>query len=343
MNDQVLFSIIIPVYNARNTLGECLSSIVNSSYKHYEIIIVDDGSSDESMKIAAEYSCKILTHEKGKGAAAARNTGVREAKGDILVFIDSDIVIQEDSLEKFADMFAVDEKVSGISGVYSVYNRFNNLLSQYKHLVVYYRENICGDISEDSCKTAFVAFRRDIFDRHSFDESIENASIEDIEFSRMLISEGYSLKLDKTNEVEHIKKFNIRSFSRNQYSRSKDILKAYGQKSARGFYLQKERKNTYMKYYILRVPLAALLVLSAMALAVTGNLFFAFPLFIVLCAAIYLDSGFLRFCRQRKGLFFAAQCIAAYFFDGFISGLGVMAGLVESIRNRMSAKAEQAQ
>lgn len=88
------FSIIIPVYNTEAFLKKCIESILNQTYKDYEIILIDDGSTDDSYEICNAYKCKIsnivLYHQKNKGQAAARNKGVSMAKGQYIMFVDSD-------------------------------------------------------------------------------------------------------------------------------------------------------------------------------------------------------------------------------------------------------------
>jgi len=92
-------SIIIPAYNEGKYIEKCLASIQEQSYKDIaETIIIDDGSTDNTVAIAEKYGAKILRQEH-KGAGAARNYGAREAKGDILVFIDGDMYLDKDAVE----------------------------------------------------------------------------------------------------------------------------------------------------------------------------------------------------------------------------------------------------
>lgn len=89
-----LVSIIIPVYNVCNYLSKCLESIVNQTYKNLEIIIVDDGSTDGSGKIADMFARKYFNitvyHKENQGLSSARNYGIERANGDFYVFVDSD-------------------------------------------------------------------------------------------------------------------------------------------------------------------------------------------------------------------------------------------------------------
>lgn len=93
------FSIIVPVYNVERYIGKCLSSIVKQTYKDYEIIVVNDGTKDNSMKVVQKYPVKIV-NQKNQGLSVARNTGVKHATGEYLLFLDSDDYIEKDLLKK---------------------------------------------------------------------------------------------------------------------------------------------------------------------------------------------------------------------------------------------------
>lgn len=92
-----LISVVVPVYNVESYFEECIESILNQTYHNLEIILVDDGSTDSSSKICETYR-KLsplisVIHTTNKGVAAARNTGIKLAKGEYITFVDSDDVI----------------------------------------------------------------------------------------------------------------------------------------------------------------------------------------------------------------------------------------------------------
>ena len=104
MND---LSIIIPVYNSEKYLVNCLNSILKQDEKIFEVIIIDDGSSDSSYEIMKKYECsydkvKILKKENG-GVCSARNLGIEVAEGEYLAFVDSDDMLYPNSLSKRID------------------------------------------------------------------------------------------------------------------------------------------------------------------------------------------------------------------------------------------------
>lgn len=98
------FSVIIPIYNVENYLHKCIESVVNQTLKDYELFLIDDCSSDNSLKIAEEYenneAVTLIRKEKNSGLSDTRNYGLRKANGDYILFLDSDDYIEFDALEK---------------------------------------------------------------------------------------------------------------------------------------------------------------------------------------------------------------------------------------------------
>lgn len=96
------FSIIVPVYNVEEYIDKCLKSIFNQTYKDFEVIVVDDGTEDNSMEIVNKYDV-IVVKEKNSGLSTARNNGVKKAKGEYLLFVDSDDYLEKDLLKNIND------------------------------------------------------------------------------------------------------------------------------------------------------------------------------------------------------------------------------------------------
>lgn len=105
--DNLLISVIVPVYNTEKYLGRCVDSIINQTYTNLEIILVDDGSPDNSPAICDEYAKKDqrvkVIHKENGGLSSARNAGLDIAKGDFISFIDSDDFINRDMYKVLID------------------------------------------------------------------------------------------------------------------------------------------------------------------------------------------------------------------------------------------------
>lgn len=99
---KIKFSIIVPVYNTEKYLKRCLDSIKKQSFKDYEVIIVNDGSTDNSGDIIKKYPYKVINQEN-LGLSMARNNGVKEARGDYVIFLDSDDYIEKDLLKEITN------------------------------------------------------------------------------------------------------------------------------------------------------------------------------------------------------------------------------------------------
>lgn len=99
----ILISVIIPVYKAEKYLNKCIDSVLNQTFKNFELILVDDGSPDNSGAICDEYAKKDsrikVVHKQNGGSSSARNAGIKVAQGEFINFIDSDDTIPNDSLE----------------------------------------------------------------------------------------------------------------------------------------------------------------------------------------------------------------------------------------------------
>ncbi|WP_093366248.1 glycosyltransferase family 2 protein [Sphingobacterium wenxiniae] len=105
MNREMKISIVVPIYNAARYLAECVDSVLAQSYTNFELILVDDGSSDSSVVICRQYVDKdgriILLEKENGGVSSARNLGLRYASGDWVAFLDADDWIEPDYLNSF--------------------------------------------------------------------------------------------------------------------------------------------------------------------------------------------------------------------------------------------------
>lgn len=105
---KVTISVIVPVYNVKDFVGECLDSLVNQTSSDFEAIIVDDGSTDESSSICKQYCNKFKNffyyRKENGGLSTARNYGIEEASGDYLMFLDSDDYIDRETIRKYVEL-----------------------------------------------------------------------------------------------------------------------------------------------------------------------------------------------------------------------------------------------
>jgi glycosyltransferase involved in cell wall biosynthesis len=120
--DKVKISIVVPVYNAEEYLDRCLHSVLDQEFTSYEVILVDDGSTDASWLICDRYSSTdprfITLHQPNKGVSAARNAGINMAQGEYVMFLDADDALLPDALESMVASASGEDVVIGGYGVF---------------------------------------------------------------------------------------------------------------------------------------------------------------------------------------------------------------------------------
>lgn len=126
-NANIRFSIIVPVFNSEKKISVCIESIIKQKYRNYELILVDDGSTDNSLKICMNYKNRFnyikVIHKKNGGTNSARKKGLNYAIGKYIVFIDSDDYIDEDFLLYFDNVI---NKNKNIDAIFFGYKKINN-------------------------------------------------------------------------------------------------------------------------------------------------------------------------------------------------------------------------
>ena len=113
-----LVSVVIPCYNQARFLGEAIESVLAQSYPHFEVIVVDDGSTDNTSEVAASYAGVRCIRQDNQGLAGARNTGIRESKGSYLVFLDADDRLLPDALKVGVEWLKARPECAFVSGLY---------------------------------------------------------------------------------------------------------------------------------------------------------------------------------------------------------------------------------
>lgn len=116
-------SAIIPIYNAQNTLNQCIDSILNQTFTDWELLLIDDGSTDQSGELCDKYAAKDqrikVVHKKNGGVSSARNTGLDHAKGNWITFVDSDDFIDTTFLDSLIKSQSYDLYIAGIQFINS--------------------------------------------------------------------------------------------------------------------------------------------------------------------------------------------------------------------------------
>jgi glycosyltransferase involved in cell wall biosynthesis len=181
----VYYSLVVPCYNDRKAL-ELLLKSYNPPDDGFEFIVVDDGSTDGTEDMAKNYPARYIKMEKNSGPAAARNRGVQEAKGDVIIFCDSDIVLDKEALGLIKKYFEEKGVVSMLaSGLLPPPNK--GFFPLFKHYLEesWLDNNRVEETEHFSARLG--AIKKDLFLKAGgFEENITSASVEDFEFGHRL-------------------------------------------------------------------------------------------------------------------------------------------------------------
>lgn len=218
-------SVVIPAYNAAKTIGATLTAAAAIDWPDKEIIVVDDGSADDTAAVAGRFPGVTVIRQDNGGPAKARNAGWRAASGEVVFFTDSDCVPHPDVLSALAPHFA-DPAVAGAGGTYDIANR-ESLLARLIHLEILARHaNMAGDV--DFLGSFNCAFRRNALEKTGgFDETYRAASGEDNDLSYRVLKLGSRLVFDPRAVVAHFHETSLVKYLRTQYRHGIWRMKLY--------------------------------------------------------------------------------------------------------------------
>lgn len=310
--ERLRISVIVPVYNGAKFLPSCLDAIFATDDVTFEVIVIDDGSTDESARISRDRGASVVPSERPKsGPAAARNLGAGLAKGEILLFVDADVVVAPGTLKQVADRFEEQPEISALFGSYDDKPAEKNFLSQYKNLQHHFvHQNSSSEAS--TFWSGLGAIRRDVFlSAGGFDCSqFQVPSIEDIELGVRLRQAGHRILLAKDIQATHLKKWEIVSLLRTEiFCRaipwSKLILTRQGM--INDMNLKTADRASALLVALLGAAVALMLWKPAFGLVAVG----------AAIALVYLNGDAFRFFAKARGAWFAALTfpwLLTYFF-----------------------------
>jgi len=315
-------SIVVPVFNGSGTLPLCLRALGDSSYLPFEFFVVDDGSSDNSLAIAEQFSATILSTGGRFGPSKARNLAARHATGEVLVFLDADVAVHPDALARIAEHFESDPALDALIGSYDDSPSDPGFVSQFKNLM----HAFVHSQGNDQAFTFWCgcgAVRRTVYlDHGGLDESYERPSIEDIELGYRMRAAGRKIALDPQVQCKHLKTWTLWSMVRTDVQQrgiswtelilrtrvlADDLNLRWGQRAS--------------------VALSGLtLVLAAMGSALTTCASLA-----CLLAICWINRDFYAFLGLRKGLPFAVAAIPLHLLYFLYSGTSFVLGTVSHL------------
>jgi len=311
----VPIAIVVPVYNGAATLGECLAALTAGLAPDDEIVVVDDGSSDASADVAAAAHVPVVRCAETGGPAAARNAGARAVGGDVLLFVDADVVVAADVVARVRSTFASRPEIAAVFGSYDDRPRASGVVSAYRNLLHHY-------VHQHGASEAFSfwagcgAVRRAAFEQvGGFDERPWRRAIEDIELGYRLRAAGHRILLDHELFATHLKRWTLPAMLWT------DLM-------ARAVPWTRLILETPSQAHDLNLTLA-----QRWSVALVGGglaaLVFAIrwptlllPALAALAAVVVLNRDFYRFLARRRGAAFALASIPLHLLYFVCSGLG---------------------
>ena len=319
----ISISIVVPVYNNSQDLRECLSAIIRSSVPNTEILVVDDASTDDVSSITNEFRVPLIRLPKNSGVAAARNAGARHVHGEILFFIDADVVIPAGAVERVVHWFQGDPGLAAVFGSYDARPRAKGTVSQYRNLLHHFvHQN--GKMEASTFWAGCGAIRRSVFDAvGGFDEKrYRYPSIEDIELGYRLKKAGYRILLDKSLQATHLKKWTLGVLIKTDITRralpwARLILERKTAPDDLNLRLSQRLSGLLVMLGCL-LTLVSVFQIEILAIAVVAFI-----------SVIILNRDLYRFFWDREGVGFAGVCILLHLLYFLYSGMSYLYAWIE--------------
>lgn len=192
--NSILVSVIIPAYNAEKTLEKCVESVLKQTYQQFEIIIVNDGSKDNTFAVCEELKKRdrrvLVIHQENGGSSAARNVGINKSKGEYLVFIDGDDTINNHYLEKLIEPASKDNVDVVMCGITICYQKQNySVENGFKKQKIAQELKDVPQLIYESCENGMIyspcnkLYRKEIISDNKLHFTLNKEPIEDIVFN----------------------------------------------------------------------------------------------------------------------------------------------------------------
>ncbi|RKY56214.1 MAG: hypothetical protein DRP89_01805 [Candidatus Neomarinimicrobiota bacterium] len=323
-------SVIIPVYNAEKTIVQTLKGLENQTRKDFEVVIVDDGSTDNSSKSVTEFknqselSIKLI-HQENSGPANARNLGVRYSKGDIIIFLDSDCIPPKNWVEEMVKPLS--GKIVGCNCGYRVKNKESLIARYIDYEIAKRHERLIGK-SIDTIGTYSASLIKNIFNKTGgFDTQYRAASGEDFDLAFNIRRMGYNLVFTDKTFVYHYHPDSLKKYLKQQFGRGYWRVRMYLGNKDKIF-----KGDSYTGHEAqIQFILSSFAFLSILLIMIN-------PLFLLSFVVLLLSNlplGLWSFKREKKFLFIAPILASMRSLAGT---LGVYTYFVRVIRCAIKSK-----
>ncbi|MCK5132818.1 MAG: glycosyltransferase family 2 protein [Candidatus Sabulitectum sp.] len=326
-------SVVIPAWNAGSTIHSCLDSIHRQTLNPLEVILVDDGSSDDTADKADKYGVVLLGTGGRKGPATARNMGASAAAGDVILFLDSDVIVSVDLIEKVTAYFE-DESVWAVQTLYTPICPAEDQVSQYQNYYYYYSLNRMPEGSTATFATWCSAVRRHRFNEiGGFNVRIPEPTVEDEELGYTIVENGGIIILDKTIQVTHLASYTLAQFTNRRLRMARAQAKSgwrQVKKRLLARYINVHESGTHHSRWVVLSILLVLMAQPCILLSLFSlSLAPLIPAAFLLVSALACHFGFLTRCnrdlKRNAAATFAVLCL----YDMAVLGWGIVQGSVQ--------------
>jgi GT2 family glycosyltransferase len=209
-DSELSFAVVMPAYNAQDTIGAALRAISESTAKPMEILVFDDGSTDRTAEIARTFGVTLLSGPLPKqGPGFGRTECAKVTNADVLVFVDADVSVWPDAIPKLLGVLSKNNGPAAAFGSYDSNPPGTNWAAKYANLRHHHFHQV-GNRRASTFWTGFGAIRRDIFIRSSgFDSAYREPSIEDVELGARLRRAGHGIELVPEALATHSKNWTL--------------------------------------------------------------------------------------------------------------------------------------
>ncbi len=314
----VRVSVIVPFHRGLPSLARCLAAL-DRLPDDAELIVAADGSLDECRAVAAARNARVVVNPWPSGPASARNLAARTASGDVLVFIDFDVVVARDAIERVAQVFRENPRTSAVFGAYDERPEEPGFVSQYKNLAHSYVHQASAGAAR-TFWAGFGAVRREAFlSVGGFDERFDRPSVEDIDLGYRLTAAGHTVRLDPSLRACHLKRWTlgsmVRSDIRDRGIPWTQLILRYG-----ALHDDLNLRRGYRWSIVL-----AYLALASVAIALVDRRFIAVvPL--ALAGLALLNRRYYEFFYRRRGALFAVGAWCLHTLQHLYNGVSFAAG-----------------
>jgi glycosyltransferase involved in cell wall biosynthesis len=313
-------SIVVPFYRNLTYLRRCLAAF-SPLPAGAEVIVVADAAVDDCRPLIEEFGARLLEIPGPSGPAIARNRGAAVAHGQVLVFVDSDVVIAPNALARIVARFRAEPEVQAVFGTYDDTPGAANFVSQYKNLAHAFVHRSSSTIATTFWSGLGAIRTRAFWSVGGFDERFPRPCIEDIDLGYRLHERGYAIRLDHDLRGCHLKRWTVRSMI------ASDVLDRgipWTQLIVRAGRVHNDL-NIKSAYRVSVALAYALLAVLALSLATLHWLWAAAPIVAML---YFLNQRFYTFFIRTKGLAFAVRVLPLHYLYHLYNGVSFAVGTV---------------